>query len=359
MNPKYQIFVSLRFCCFRKEGAPRRHIVRKIVDYPRGVGDVASCLWSWGWERRTHYQNPQSVKRVEIQRWFLVILLCVLTSGCVSSQIIPKESVPSTIRTISVVPIECPPLLLHPANSDERMAIEALMQSAKSPTSVIAPSVNGPGSDLSRSFYPLMHAPSASIRTGASVLAIIGGMAMLVEAASAGKEVSGETVAIETDRLRATWMPSVEYAKTAMMALRRVESRDVRVIDGYVRLPITDRSISWHMENWLGPIRRWYNSDLSNLDYTAIGSNQVDAILEVGVLNYEYFSKRLLLQVVVKMIDSHTKRVLGRARNSSHSKVGPLTPLLQNDGEGMKRLIIETGNDLLVNCLNEIRLIQE
>jgi len=239
------------------------------------------------------------------------------------------------------------------------MAIEALMQSAKSPTSVIAPSVNGPGSDLSRSFYPLMHAPSASIRTGASVLAIIGGMAMLVEAASAGKEVSGETVAIETDRLRATWMPSVEYAKTAMMALRRVESRDVRVIDGYVRLPITDRSISWHMENWLGPIRRWYNSDLSNLDYTAIGSNQVDAILEVGVLNYEYFSKRLLLQVVVKMIDSHTKRVLGRARNSSHSKVGPLTPLLQNDGEGMKRLIIETGNDLLVNCLNEIRLIQE
>lgn len=334
-------------------------IVRKIVDYVRRAGDTAHYLWSWGRERLVHHQNPQSVKRVEIKRWFLLIFLCVFTSGCVSSQIIPKESVLSPIRTISIVPIECPPLLLNPANPDERMAIDALMQSAMSPTSVIAPSVNGLGSDLSQSTAPFINAPNASIRTGASVLAIIGGMAMLLEAASAGKEVPGETSAIEMGRPKETWMPSVEYAKTAMLALRQVESRDVRVIDGYVRLSITDRSISWHMENWLGPIKRWYDSDPSTLDYKAIGSNHADAILEVGVLNYEYFSERLLLQVVVKMIDSRTKQVLGRARNYSHSKVGPLTPLLQNDGEGMKRLIIETGNGLLVKCLGEIGLIQE
>jgi hypothetical protein len=179
---------------------------------------------------------------------------------------------------------------------------------------------------------------------------------MLVEAASAGKEVPGETAVIQMDRPSETWMPTVEYAKTAAVALQQAGSRDVRVIDGYVRLPITDRSITWHMQNWLGPIRRLYSSDMSTVDYAAIRSDHADAILEVGVLNYEYYNQRFMLQVFVRLIDPRTKQVLGRARNSFSSKVGPLTPLLQNDAEGMKRLILETGNRLLAKCLAEIEL---
>jgi hypothetical protein len=48
------------------------------------------------------------------------------------------------------------------------------------------------------------------------------------------------------------------------------------MIDGYVRLPITDRTTTWHMENWLGPLRRWYNSDVSTVDYAALGSDHAD-----------------------------------------------------------------------------------
>jgi hypothetical protein len=182
---------------------------------------------------------------------------------------------------------------------------------------------------------------------------------MLAEASSAGKEVPGETAIIERGQPSEIWTPSVEFAKTAVVTLQHAGSREVRMIDGYVKLPITDRAITWHMENWLGPIRRLYSSDMSTVDYAAMGSVHADAILEVGVLNYEYASGRLILQVFVRLIDTRTRRVLGRARNISFSKGGPLAPLLQKDADGMKRLILETGDRLLAKCLTEIGLTPE
>lgn len=290
-----------------------------------------------------------------MNRWSLALLLCVFTSGCVSSQIIPKESVLRSMRTISIVPIESPPLILHPSTEDDRTAIAAMMRSATAPSAASAPSVSGSGASLSQSAAPLTLAPAAGIRAGASALVIIGGMAMLLEAASAGKEVPGEIAVIEMDRPSETWVPSVEFAKKALAALQQTGSRDIRVIDGYVRLPITDRTTTWHMENWLGPVRYWYNSDVSIVDYAALGSDHADAILEIGVINYEYASfESLLLQVFVRLIDPGTKQVLGRVRNYDHPEAGPLAPLLQNDAEGMKRLIVETGNRLLATCLVEL-----
>jgi len=302
----------------------------------------------------------QTVLRGEkMKRWHLVLFLCVFMSGCVSSQIIPKGSVVPSLRTISVVPIECMPLLLHPDTKDNKKAIDALMQSDTRPASASAPSVSGPGISLSRSAAPLINAPVATIRTGASVLAVIGGTGMLLEAASAGKEVPGETAVIEMGQPSEIWMPSVEYAKTAMVKIQQAGSREVRIIGGYIKLPIMDRSITWHMEHWLGPIRRLYNSDVSTVDYAVIGSDHADAILEVGIFSYEYGSERLILQVFVRLVDPRTKQVLGRARNYAASKTGPLAPLLQNDAEGMKRIILQTGNHLLTKCLAEIGLTSE
>ena len=296
-----------------------------------------------------------------MKQWFFVVLLYVFTSGCISSQIIPKGNVLSPIRTISIVPIECPPLILYPVTPDDRAAVDAMMRVATPPTSASPPSSTVLSASPSIPSASFVNAPSANIRTGASVLTIIGGIAILVEAASAGKEVPGETAVIEMDQPTATWMASVEYAKTAVVALQQAGPRDLRVIDGYVRLPITDRSMTWHMENWNGPINRWYNSDVSTVDYAAIGSNYADAILEVGVFSYQYYREALILHVFVKLIDPRTKQVLGRARSISFpsQKAGPLAPLLQNDAEGMKCLILETGNRLVAKCLTKLGLISE
>lgn len=276
---------------------------------------------------------------VKMRRLILAVLLCVFSSGCVSSHIIPKESVLQSKRILSVVPIEGPPLILHPDTRADRTAIVAMR-------------AKGSGDSLSQPDAQFLNVPSTPV--GATTL--IAGMVLLFKAAFAEREVSGETPIIEMGQPSEIWMPTVEYSKTAVVELRKAGHREIQMIDGYVKLPISDRSITWNMENWLVPIRHLYNSDLSTVDYAAIDSKYTDAIIEVGVMNYEYSFNRLLLQVFVKLVDPRTKQVLGRSRKSSYLKTEPLARLLQNDAEALKRIILETGNRLLAKCLAELGL---
>ncbi len=53
------------------------------------------------------------------------------------------------------------------------------------------------------------------------------------------------------------------------------------------------------MENWLAPIRAWYNGDISPFDYREFAEQGIDAVLEIGVLNYELVGgDHLLVQVM-------------------------------------------------------------
>jgi hypothetical protein len=292
------------------------------------------------------------MKGSRLKRWILPLLFCVFASGCVSSQIIPKESVLLSLRAISVIPIEGTPLVLNPDTPDDVKAIRALMQSTERQISERAPSVNRPGTSLSHSDAPLAAvSPSRTLGAGA--------LLELPVAAFAGREVTGETAVIEMGQPNQIWMPNAEFAQTAMEVLQQGGKREARMIDGYIKPPIADRSITSHMENWLGPIRRFYNSDASTIDYTAIGPDWADAVLEVGTLQYEYSIGRLFLTVFVRLVDPRTKQVLGRAKDYSYPKAGPLTHSLENDGAGMKRLIIETGNRLVTKCLAEMGLTSE
>jgi len=280
---------------------------------------------------------------VKMRRLILAILLCVFSSGCVSSHIIPKESILPSKRILSVVPIEGPPLILHPDTLADRTAIG---------DAIVAMRVKGSGDSVSQPAAQFLNVPSTPL--GAT--ALMAGMVSLFEAAFAEREVTGETPVIEMGQPSEIWMPSVEYSKTATVELGKAGHRKIQMIDGYVKLPISDRSVTWNMENWLVPIRRLYNSDLSTVDYAVIDSTHTDAVIEVGVMKYEYLLNRLVLQVFVRLVDPRTKKVLGRAKNSSNSKTEPLARLLQNDAEALKRIILETGNRLLAKCLAELGL---
>ena len=128
-------------------------------------------------------------------------------------------------------------------------------------------------------------------------------------------------------------------------------------MDGYVKLPIENRSITWHLENWMGPIRDWYGSNEPGVDYASRIRDEVDLVVEVGVLNYEYNFGRLILQVWVRVIDPNTRQVLGRARSFEQLKAQPLAPLLENGAEELKRLLSDMGNRLVAKCLADVRLI--
>lgn len=288
-----------------------------------------------------------------MNRWSLILLFSVFTSGCVSSQVIPKGNLLSSIRTISVVPIETIPLLLHPDNVDDRKAIDIALGSTKNPIGTSAPKMDRTDTSLSPVTFILSPPP---VRQIASILVIIGAVATLAEIASAGKEVPGETAVIEKGQPIGIWAPTVELAKRTIDSLQSRGFRTAHLIDGYVKLPITDRSINLYMENWLGPIRRYYNSNISTVNYADVDSVHSDAILEVGIMNYEYVKEGLSMQVFVRLVDPRTKQVLGRVRKHVYSDSGPLATLLRNDAEEMKHLVMETGNHLLVECLDEMGL---
>ena len=81
-----------------------------------------------------------------------------------------------------------------------------------------------------------------------------------------------------------------------------------------------------------------------------------DAILQVGVLNYEYFDERLLLQVMVKVIDTKTGRVVGRAHEHSGTKGGSVAVMMRDQGSPMRDLVDASGASLLSRCLQDLGL---
>ena len=61
----------------------------------------------------------------EMKNWMLAALMGVTLSGCVAPQMAPKESALRSVRTVSVVPIESPPLFLHPKTAEDKAAVTA------------------------------------------------------------------------------------------------------------------------------------------------------------------------------------------------------------------------------------------
>ena len=113
------------------------------------------------------------------------------------------------------------------------------------------------------------------------------------------------------------WMPTAGLARLAAQLLQRAGTREAFVVAGYAQLPVEDRSVTGNMENWDGPVRP------GTTRRCPLGVPRADAILEVGVSNYEFgdpiapVRPRLVLQVHVKLSDPTTKQVLGRARNGA------------------------------------------
>jgi hypothetical protein len=249
--------------------------------------------------------------------------VAMMASGCVAWDRVPSEALVSGLQSIAVVAVESPPFLVHPKTEADRNAVAAAgLTSPDSPDALW-------------------------------VLAYVASPAATFAISSAPR--AGETAVIVQGSPR--WMPTTGLAKKAALALQKTSTREVSVVDGYAELPITDRSVDEWLENWMSAVRRWYNAEKSPLDCEQLGGSGVDAILEVGVGNYEYFNNELIMSVFVRIIDPSTKQVLGRARNSELVKGEDLPAMLQKKGQPMRRLIETTGAALLTQGLKDLGLI--
>jgi hypothetical protein len=133
---------------------------------------------------------------------------------------------------------------------------------------------------------------------------------------------------------------------------------NVDVVDGYSALPgIENRDLTYWGENWQAPLRAWFNEDESSFDYVNYTNRKIDAVVEVGILNYEMLRGGLLIQVASKLVNPTNKRVLGRSRNGVLAKTPPNNILFGNEGKTYKEFFAKTTRQLIAENLGELGLL--
>jgi hypothetical protein len=159
------------------------------------------------------------------------------------------------------------------------------------------------------------------------------------------------------DRWDASGMLAVDLAKTAAEALRRDAARNAYLVDGYVQLRCTDPSQSPAEARPEVPERllRWYNEEVASADYSSLGLDGLDALLEVGIDLYDYDAHGRLtkLGVMVRLVDPATKQVLGRAKDSRTTDFRAAKPELPKQRDKA------VGRELVTQCLKKLGLFAE
>lgn len=262
-----------------------------------------------------------------------VLSTAALLSGCVATAITPSSAQLANVGHVIVVPVEPPPLAV-PAD--------------------VARSL---GMDVIRTAVPLTTTPVPKVRAGGGALVLVGGVIMFLELSAAGTP-TGEPARLEdVQGLPGTWVPTVVLAEEAAAQLSAGTAfRTVTTVTKYRRLPVGDRSATWHMENWYGPIRAWYSDDTAGIDYVQ-DTESGTVVLEVGLSNYELAMNRFLVQVMMKVVDPRTGRVIGRTRQYAYPKVGSINDLLAMDSAQLKEVFFETARPLVATALRELGLI--
>ena len=120
-----------------------------------------------------------------------------------------------------------------------------------------------------------------------------------------------------------------------------VMEQPLRLVD------IKRRETTWHMENWYGPLRAWYNDDRARLDFASLADRDFDAVIEVGLLNFEFSGGEFVIQVMIKWFDGASGELQGRSRDYAFPHVASPEELFRNEGEKFKRLFDETGRELV------------
>jgi hypothetical protein len=156
------------------------------------------------------------------------------------------------------------------------------------------------------------------------------------------------------------WVPTVALAHEVE---RKLGGRGVQVsVDPGVRpLPgVAQREITALMENWMAPLRAYYNDTKPDPTYASLAAGPSDAVLEVGVMNYEVaLGSQLLVQVFMRLVDPATGRLIGRARAADPFhllSVNPLEETLANDAAKFKVIFDSATRRLVADALRQLGL---
>jgi tetratricopeptide (TPR) repeat protein len=260
-----------------------------------------------------------------MRRYLSVLVLAALCTGCFAMQRTPDATVLRSLQTIAVIPLE-PPV----------------------PTHVSTP---GGGVGFNPGAYGLVLLP----------VVVVGFIVIGTLEANRVAAIPEGALTLEKEPDVERGMLTGDLARAAATILQRFGARTAAsVVDGYLRLPVTDRAMSpGAVRSEMGTrLRRWYNEDVANVDYGNIGPEGIDAILEVGISEYQFRDDAPILQVHVRLVNPATKAVLGRATHRSTPirriywfKKPPRTSAPPAD------LAMAKGWELMVECLRDLGLL--
>lgn len=252
-----------------------------------------------------------------------VLAAVVLLAGCVGAKIVPAEVELRSVRRIDIVSMEMPPLAIGQAYA------------ATGPASIVH------------------YLPRYNIGLARSV-GVLSGIVVLLDLAADSHRRPDYPPPVADDE---TWQLSAELARR-LAARLSADGRQALVLPGMQPIPgVVDRGRTVFMENWMAPIRSWYNDDTPSLRYVDRGHPGAGLVLEVGVSNYEVFANKLLLQVHLKLIDPASGRLLGRARASNFTGLPPMDRAFADDAALFRQSAVRAGETLLQECLRALGLL--
>lgn len=259
-------------------------------------------------------------------RWLLGLALPLLLAACAASPTKPVAFQTSQIQSLLIVPVAAPPLEVIPDLLEQRDAAYRHTQNMAM------------GAALDRQNY--------QTAGGIVVAGMLSNAADDVDAminALPPTAAGGRTA-------QTPWTPEKSAAE-ALQGLLAQSNRGAELSrDGY-RLAATDDA---SLPQWRRAIQAWYAQDLSQTNYASRG--QYDAVIELGVGRYRIFEGQTSLQLMLKLIDPASGRVLARTHSESFRVDDGALASLQHDGKAFRQLIAEMAVPLLRQSLGDLGL---
>ncbi|WP_445371095.1 hypothetical protein ACH518_18145 [Methylomonas sp. HW2-6] len=259
-------------------------------------------------------------------RWLLGLALPLLLAACAASPTKPVAFQTSQIQSLLIVPVAAPPLEVIPDLLEQRDAAYRHTQNMAM------------GVALDRQNYQTA-----------------GGIVVAGMLSNAADDVDAMIDALPPTAAggraaQTPWTPEKSAAE-ALQGLLAQSNRGAELSrDGY-RLAATDDA---SLPQWRRAIQAWYAQDLSQTNYASRG--QYDAVIELGVGRYRIFEGQTSLQLMLKLIDPASGRVLARAHSESFRVDDGALASLQHDGKAFRQLIAEMAVPLLRQSLGDLGL---
>jgi len=268
-----------------------------------------------------HHADSLRLSANKIVVW---LVLATLLAGCWAPAIKPTSSDLHNLHSILIVPLESPPLEVLPDPLAQREPAYSHYQNMA----------------LDFPAQTLVYQTPSGITVAGKV-----SQESLTEGDLKQSDIAGDQ--------QPDWTP----AKTAALRLRKLladENYQGVVSEGFSRLAMADNQRGPGLQQWHDAIQTWYGLEHSATDYRPQG--QFDAVLELGIGGYRIFEDQVSLQVLLKLVDPASRRVLARARDQSFTVDGAALASLIHDGQQFKQLVADMSVPLLRQALADIGL---